>query len=226
MSRLHHTVASALTAVIASLVLPALGNAASPEPSPLAWEPTVAELVGLVEHGTPSGDGGAPTAASRWSPSDVSLTYSFRADGDADSARSRTDAFDEALAPEGVDLRWSEGQSATQVHYLTLKLDWDLDGRIEDDARSKTDATTAAAKRREAHREQARRAITLFVERRSLQGELMAKLLAADQVWEKVARIAAINAELDLLSSGGWSRLLRERAPPTSPAWLSGLDAD
>ena len=54
----------------------------------------------------------------------------------------------------------------------------------------------------------------------------MAKTLTSDQVWEKVARIAAINAELDLLSSGGWSRLLRQLTPATSPAWLSGLDAD
>lgn len=226
MSRPHRSVASALLIALASLLLPALGNAASPEPSPLVWEPTVAELVGLVERGTPSGDTGAPASSARWSPSDVSLTYSFRADGDADSARSRTDAFDEALAPEGVDLRWSEGKSATQVHYVTLKLDWDLDGRIEDEARFQTDASTAAAKRRDAQREQARRSISLFVERRSLQGELMAKTLTADQVWEKVARIAAVNAELDLLSSGGWGRLLRQRAPPTSPAWLSGLDAD
>lgn len=54
----------------------------------------------------------------------------------------------------------------------------------------------------------------------------MAKQLAADQVWEKVARIAAINAEFDLLSAGGWSLLLRQRAPSTSPPWLSGFDAD
>ena len=226
MSRLHHSVACALAVALTSLLLPGLGNAASPEPSPLVWEPTVAELVGLVEQGTPSGNAGAPAAGARWSPSDVSLTYSFRADGDADSARSRTDAFDEVLAPEGVDLRWSEGQSATQVHYLTLKLDWDLDGRAENDVKQQTEAAAAGAKRRDGIREQARRAISLFVERRSLQGELMAKQLAADQVWEKVARIAAINAELDLLSSGGWSRLLRQLAPATSPAWLSGLDAD
>lgn len=226
MSRLHHSVASALAVALTSLLLPGLGNAASPEPSPLVWEPTVAELVGLVEQGSTSGNAGAPSAGPRWSPSDVSLTYSFRADGDADSARSRTDAFDEALAPEGVDLRWSEGQSNAQVHYLTLKLDWDLDGRIDDDTRLRAEAAAAATKRRDGLREHARRAISLFVERRSLQGELMAKTLTADQVWEKVARIAAVNAELDLLSSGGWGRLLRQRAPTTSPAWLSGLDAD
>ena len=152
-----------------------LCHAASPEPTPLGWEPSVAELVGLIEQGTPSGDTGAPRAGAHWSPSDVSLTYSFRADGDADSARSRTDAFDEALAPEGVDLRWSEGQSNAQVHYLTLKLDWDLDGRIDDDTRLRAEAVSASAQHRETIREQARRAIGLFVERRSLQGELMAK---------------------------------------------------
>lgn len=226
MSRLHHNVASALAVALASLLLPALGQSAQPEPNPLDWEPSVPQLVGLVEQGAQSADTGAPASGARWSPSDVSLTYSFRADGDADSARSRTDAFDEALAPEGVDLRWSEDQSSTRVHYLTLKLDWDLDGRVEDEVREKAEAAAAAAKRRELLREQARRAIGLFVERRSLQGELMAKQLAADQVWEKVARIAAINAELDLLSSGGWSRLLRQLTPATSPAWLSGLDAD
>jgi hypothetical protein len=182
--------------------------------------------VALIEQGARSADAGAPSAGPRWNPSDVSLTYSFRADGDADSARSRTDAFDEALAPEGVDLRWSEDQSSTEVHYLTLKLDWDFDGRVEDDTRQQAEAAVAAAKRRDGQREQARRAIGLFVERRSLQGELMAKTLTADQVWEKVARIAAVNAELDLLSAGGWGRLLRQLAPPTSPAWLSGLDAD
>lgn len=226
MSRLHHSVASALAVALARMLLPALCQAASPEPSPLGWEPSVAELVGLIEQGTPSGDTGAPRAGAHWSPSDVSLTYSFRADGDADSARSRTDAFDDALAPEGVDLRWSEGQSNAQVHYLTLKLDWDFDGRIEDDTRLRAEAVSASAKRRETIREQARRAIGLFVERRALQGELMAKQLAADQVWEKIARIAAINADLDLLSAGGWGRLLQQRAPTTSPAWLSGLDAD
>lgn len=226
MSRLHHSAASALAAALASLLLPVLCHAAQPEPTPLSWEPSVAQLVGLVEQGAPSAEAGAPSAGPRWSPSDVSLTYSFRADGDADSARSRTDAFDEALAPEGVDLRWSEDQSSTKVHYVTLKLDWDLDGRVEDEVREKAEAAAAAAKRRDGLREQVRRAIGLFVERRSLQGELMAKTLTADQVWEKVARIAAVNAELDLLSSGGWGRLLRQRAPPTSPAWLSGLDAD
>ena len=226
MSRLHNRVASALAVALTSALLPALGQAAQPEPTPLSWEPSIAELVGLIEQRTPSGEAGAQAAGPRWSPSDVSLTYSFRADGDADSARSRTDAFDEALAPEGVDLRWSEGQSSTDVHYLTLKLDWDFDGRVEDDTRLRAEAVSASAKRRETIREQARRAIGLFVERRTLQGELMAKQLAADQVWEKVARIAAINAELDLLSAGGWSRLLRQRTPATSPAWLSGLDAD
>lgn len=213
-------------ATIAGALLPALCHAASPEPSPLGWEPSVAELVGLVEHGTPSGGAGTPASGARWSPSDVSLTYSFRADGDADSARSRTDAFDEALVPEGVDLRWSEGKSNAQVHYVTLKLDWDLDGRIEDETRLQAETASASGKRRDTVREQARRAIGLFVERRTLQGELMAKQLAADQVWEKVARIAALNAELDLLCAGGWGRLLHQRAPTTSPAWLSGLDAD
>lgn len=226
MSRLHNRIASAMAFALASALLPALGQAAQPEPTPLSWEPTVAQLVALLEQVAQSTDAGAPSAGPRWSPSDVSLTYSFRADGDADSARSRTDAFDEALAPEGVDLRWSEGQSSTDVHYLTLKLDWDFDGRAEDEVRQQADAAAAAAKRRDGLREQARRAIGLFVERRSLQGELMAKTLTADQVWEKVARITAINAELDLLSSGGWSPLLRQLAPPTSPAWLSGLDAD
>lgn len=226
MSRLHHSAASALAAALASLLLSAICHAASPEPNPLGWEPSVAALVELVEQGTLSSEVGAQAAGPHWSPSDVSLTYSFRADGDADSARSRTDAFDEALAPEGVDLRWSEDQSSTEVHYLTLKLDWDLDGRVEDEVRQQAEAAAAAAKRRDGLREQARRAVGLFVERRSLQGELMAKTLTSDQVWEKVARIAAINAELDLLSAGGWSRLLRQRAPPTSPAWLSGLDAD
>ncbi|NQW63720.1 MAG: hypothetical protein HQ461_12885 [Deltaproteobacteria bacterium] len=226
MSRLRNRVASALAVALAGLLLPVLCLAAQPEPTPLSWEPTVAQLVALIEQGAQSADAGAPSAGPRWSPSDVSLTYSFRADGDADSARSRTDAFDEALAPEGVDLRWSEDQSSTEVHYLTLKLDWDFDGRVEDDTRQQAEAAAAAAKRRDGQREQARRAIGLFVERRSLQGELMAKTLTADQVWEKVARIAAVNAELDLLSAGGWGRLLRQLAPPTSPAWLSGLDAD
>lgn len=225
-SRLQLSIALVLAAALTPMLLPAICHAASPGPSPLGWEPSIAELVGLIEQGTPSGEAGAQAAGPRWSPSDVSLTYSFRADGDADSARSRTDAFDEALAPEGVDLRWSQDQSNAQVHYLTLKLDWDLDGRIEDDTRLRAEAVSASAKHRETIREQARRAIGLFVERRTLQGELMAKQLAADQVWEKVARIAAINAELDLLSSGGWSRLLRQRTPATSPAWLSGLDAD
>ncbi len=226
MSRLRNRVPSALAVALASLLLPVLCHAAQPEPTPLSWEPTVAQLVALIEQGAQSADAGAPSAGPRWNPSDVSLTYSFRADGDADSARSRTDAFDEALAPEGVDLRWSEDQSSTEVHYLTLKLDWDFDGRVEDDTRQQAEAAVAAAKRRDGQREQARRAIGLFVERRSLQGELMAKTLTADQVWEKVARIAAVNAELDLLSAGGWGRLLRQLAPPTSPAWLSGLDAD
>ena len=226
MSRMHHNVASALAVALASLLLPALGQAAQPEPTPLSWEPSVAQLVALIEQGAQNADADAPTGGPRWSPSDVSLTYSFRADGDADSARSRTDAFDEALAPEGVDLRWSEDRSSTEVHYVTLKLDWDLDGRVEDEVREKAEAAAAAAKRRDGLREQARRAIGLFVERRSLQGELMAKTLTSDQVWEKVARVAAINAELDLLSSGGWSRLLRQLTPATSPAWLSGLDAD
>ena len=226
MSRLLNRVASALAVALAGLLLPVLCLAAQPEPTPLSWEPTVAQLVALIEQGAQSAEAGAPGAGPRWSPSDVSLTYSFRADGDADSARSRTDAFDEALAPEGVDLRWSEDQSSTEVHYLTLKLDWDFDGRVEDDTRQQAEAAAAAAKRRDGQRELARRAIVLFVERRSLQGELMAKTLTADQVWEKVARIAAVNAELDLLSAGGWGRLLRQLAPPTSPAWLSGLDAD
>ncbi len=224
--RLRFWFTATLTATLAAALLPALGQAAQPEPTPLSWEPSVAQLVELVEQGTLSSEAGARAAGPRWSPSDVSLTYSFRADGDADSARSRTDAFDEALAPEGVDLRWSEDQSSTEVHYVTLKLDWDLDGRVEDEVRQQAEAAAAAAKRRDGLREQARRAIGLFVERRSLQGELMAKTLTSDQVWEKVARIAAINAELDLLSAGGWSRLLRQRVPPTSPAWLSGLDAD
>jgi len=223
---MRNRVPSALAVALASLLLPVLCHAAQPEPTPLSWEPTVAQLVALIEQGARSADAGAPSAGPRWNPSDVSLTYSFRADGDADSARSRTDAFDEALAPEGVDLRWSEDQSSTEVHYLTLKLDWDFDGRVEDDTRQQAEAAVAAAKRRDGQREQARRAIGLFVERRSLQGELMAKTLTADQVWEKVARIAAVNAELDLLSAGGWGRLLRQLAPPTSPAWLSGLDAD
>ena len=224
--RLWQCFMAPLRAVITAVLLPTLGQAAQPQPTPLDWEPSVAQLVGLVEQGAQSAEMGAPRVGPLWSPSDVSLTYSFRADGDADSARSRTDAFDEALAPEGVDLRWSEGQSSTDVHYLTLKLDWDLDGRVEEETRQQVEVAAAAAKRRDGLREQARKAIGLFVERRSLQGELMAKPLTADQVWEKVSRIAAINAELDLLSSGGWGRLLRQRAPPTSPAWLSGLDAD
>jgi hypothetical protein len=154
------------------------------------------------------------------------VTYSFRADTDAESARSRTDAFDELLATEGVDLRWSEGQSAAQVHYLTLKLDWDFDGRVEEEAKQRAESRLSESRAREAEATAARKAIELFAERRSLQAELLAKELPAELVWAKSVRVAAINAELDLVTAGAWQRLLREGRPEGAPAWLSGLDAD
>lgn len=214
-------------ALIAMLMAPAGASpAAEAPPSPLTWEPTVSQLVALVRGRLTPLPPKDPPTANRWSPSDVSVTYSFRADTDAESARSRTDAFDELLATEGVDLRWSEGQSAAQVHYLTLKLDWDFDGRVEEEAKQRAESRLSESRAREAEATAARKAIELFAERRSLQAELLAKELPTELVWAKSVRVAAINAELDLVTAGAWQRLLREGRPEGAPAWLSGLDAD
>lgn len=223
MNRAALPVRAFAASLLALLLTPPVAAAAPPLPLPASWEPRADAMIRLLCSPAAASVDPQPTA---WLPSDLSLTYSFRADGDADSARSRTDAFDEDLAAEGVDLRWSEGRSSTEVHYVTLRTTWDFDGR-------RTDALRAAEERRKADRSaddaeqaQAERALRLYTERRRLQGELLGRLLPDDEVWARVARIEAINSELDLLTAGGWSRELRRLRPPDTPAWLSGLDAD
>lgn len=217
----------AITAwLLGSAVEPAAASEPAALASPLVWEPTVRELVALVRDGQEVFATSTPALGPAWSPSDLSVTYSFRVDGDTDSARSRTDAFDEVLSPDGVDLRWSEGRSNTEVHYVTFKLDWDFDGRADAENKQRVEADAMRVKQRSARADEARKATDLFVERRSLQGDLLGRQLPTEQVWAKCARLAAINAELDLITGGGWQRLLAERAPDGVPRWLSGLDAD
>lgn len=216
--------ARALAAALALFNLPCAA-AASPPVLPTAWEPHAGALVELVRRATPTV--ATPLEQGHaWLPSDVTLTYSFRADGDEDSARSRTDAFDESLATEGVDLRWSQGRSTTEVHYLTLRTSWDFDGRQAAANRERQEASKAKQSAASACNERAERALRLHTERRRLQGELLGRQLPDDEVWARVARIEAINSELDLVTDGAWSRELASLCPAEAPRWLSGLDAD
>ncbi len=188
-------------AVLAALVAEALGLAQAQEAA-------------IAAHGLLAPDPGAERAARRSAavPDDVTVDAGWRAVGGARDEWTQTDRLDALGALE--DTTWRElgrDDRARQLD-LGLRVSWDLRGLVWGDA--EVDAAELETERAEARVELAREVGALYHARLRALGRY---LLAGDDAEARLAAaldVAALTADLDVLTGGAFSRAARSPLPP------------